>query len=70
MPVCVLRGFFMDSRSDYFKDLIVDAVGAVDELGIPADQQGAIIAALIESDSLNGVRKALLQALTQRGART
>ena len=60
----------MDSRSDYFKDLIVAAVGAVDELGIPADQQGAIIAALIESDSLNGVRKALLQALTQRGART
>lgn len=60
----------MDSRSDYFKDLIVDAVEAVDELGIPADQQGAIIAALIESDSLNGVRKALLQALTQRGART
>ena len=69
MPVCI-EGFCMDSRSDYFKDLIVDAVGAVDELGIPADQQGAIIAALIESDSLNGVRKALLQALTQRGART
>lgn len=61
----------MDSRSDYFKDLIVDAVEAVDELGIPADQQGAIIAALIESDSLNGVRKALLQAFTmQRGARS
>jgi len=60
----------MDSRSDYFKDLIVDAVEAVDELGIPADQQGAIIAALIQSDSLNGVRKALLQALTQRGARS
>lgn len=61
----------MDSRSDYFKDLIVDAVEAVDELGIPADQQGAIIAALIQSDSLNGVRKALLQAFTmQRGARS
>jgi len=60
----------MDSRSDYFKDLIVDAVEAVDELGIPADQQGAIIAALIQSDSLNGVRKALLQALTQKGARS
>ena len=61
----------MDSRSDYFKDLIVDAVEAVDELGIPADQQGVIIAALIQSDSYNGVRKALLQAFTmQRGARS
>ncbi len=58
----------MNSRSDYFKDLIVDCVDAVDELDIPLEQQGAIIAALIQSDSYNGMRKAMLQALAaQRG---
>ncbi len=67
MPVLHL-GDSMNSRSDYFKDLIVDCVDAVDELDIPLEQQGAIIAALIQSDSYNGMRKAMLQALAaQRG---
>ncbi len=67
MPVLHL-GDSMNSRSDYFKDLIVDCVDAVDELDIPLEQQGVIIAALIQSDSYNGMRKAMLQALAaQRG---
>ena len=69
MPVLHL-GDSMNSRSDYFKDLIVDCVDAVDELDIPLEQQGAIIAALIQSDSYNGMRKAMLQAMAQRGDRT
>ena len=64
----------MNSRSEYFKDLITDCVQAVDDLGIDEEHQGAIIAALIQSDSYNGLRKAMLQAMhpsfvMQRGDR-
>jgi hypothetical protein len=52
----------MNSRSEYFKDLIADCVQAVDDLGIDEEHQGVVIAALIQSDSYNGLRKALLQA--------
>ncbi len=58
----------MNSRSEYFRDLIADCVQAVDDLDIDEEHQGAIIAALIQSDSYNGMRKAMLQALAaQRG---
>ena len=65
----------MNSRAEYFKDLLVDCLDAVDEVGIGEDQQGAVIAALIQSDSYNGLRKAVLQAtapmfVLQRGDRT
>ena len=58
----------MNSRSEYFKDLIADCVQAVDDLDINEEHQGVVIAALIQSDSYNGLRKAMLQALAaQRG---
>lgn len=74
MPVLYL-GDDMNSRAEYFKDLLVDCVEAVDEIGITEDQQGVVIAALIQSDSYNGIRKAVLQALSptfimQRGDRS
>ena len=71
MPVLYL-GDSMNSRAEYFKDLLVDCVEAVDEIGITEDQQGAVIAALIQSDSYNGLRKAVLQPMfvMQRGDRT
>jgi metal-responsive CopG/Arc/MetJ family transcriptional regulator len=62
MPV-LYSGDSMNSRSEYFKDLIADCVQAVDDLGIDEEHQGAIIAALIQSDSYNGLRKAMLQAM-------
>ena len=74
MPVLYL-GDIMNSRAEYFKDLLVDCVEAVDEIGIDEDQQGVVIAALIQSDSYNGLRKAMLQAtsptfIMQRGDRS
>jgi hypothetical protein len=69
MPVLYL-GDIMNSRAEYFKDLLVDCIDAVDEVGVAPEHQGAIIAALIQSDSYNGLRKAMLQAMAQRGDRT
>jgi metal-responsive CopG/Arc/MetJ family transcriptional regulator len=74
MPV-LYSGDSMNSRSEYFKDLITDCVHAVNELDIDEEHQGAIIAALIQSDSYNGLRKAMLQAMSptfvmQRGDRS
>ena len=58
----------MNSRVEYFQDLLFDCRIAVSEIGIKEDQQGVVIAALIQSDSYNGMRKAMLQALAaQRG---
>ena len=48
------------SRAEYFKDLIEDCKIAVD--GLPDEDKPILIAALILSDSLNGLRKALLQS--------
>jgi hypothetical protein len=61
MPV-LHSGDIVNSRLEYFKDLIADCAQAVDELGIEEEHQGVVIAALIQSDSYNGLRKALLQA--------
>ena len=74
MPVLYL-GDDMNSRSEYFKDLIADCVHAVDQMEINEEHQGVVIAALIQSDSYNGLRKAILQAMSptfvmQRGDRT
>lgn len=51
----------MSTRQMYFQDLLEDCINAVFEAEIPPDQQGVVIAALIQSDSYNGLRKALLQ---------
>ena len=47
------------SRADYFKDLLNDCLAAVEDYPDYADQ--TLVAALIISDSINGLRKALLQ---------
>jgi metal-responsive CopG/Arc/MetJ family transcriptional regulator len=63
MPVLYL-GDDMNSRSEYFKDLIADCIHAVDQMEINEEHQGVVIAALIQSDSYNGLRKAMLQAMS------
>jgi hypothetical protein len=57
----------MSTRQFYFQDLLEDCMNAVLNMEIPEDQQGVVIAALIHSDSYNGLRKAALQAITHRG---
>jgi hypothetical protein len=52
----------MFTRVEYYKDLLADCIDAVDQMEISEEHQGAIIAALIQSDSYNGMRKAVLQA--------
>jgi hypothetical protein len=56
----------MSARQAYYEDLLEDCMNAVIETGVPEDQQGVVIAALIQSDSYNGLRKALLQAASLR----
>ena len=52
----------MSTRQVYFEGLLLDCINAVDSMGIPPELQAIVIAALIQSDSYNGLRKALLQA--------
>ena len=47
------------SRAEYFKDLLEDCHLAA--INYPREDRGVIMAALILSDSVNGLRKALLQ---------
>jgi hypothetical protein len=47
-------------RREYFKDLLKDCLDVCEELNIEPDDQGVVIAALIQSDSFNGMRKALM----------
>ena len=56
----------MSTRLDYFDDLLRDCLKACSEVGIPEAHIGEVMAALIQSDSLNGLRKALLQAEANR----
>lgn len=51
----------MLSRTEYFKDLLADCLEATRELRLDPADEAVIIAALIKSDSDNGLRKALLQ---------
>jgi len=51
----------MLSRTEYFKDLLEDCVNAARQVGVEEEDLGAVIAALVLSDSYNGLRKALLQ---------
>jgi hypothetical protein len=60
----------MSARQAYYEDLLEDCMNAVLEIGIPEEHQGVVIAALIQSDSYNGLRKAVLQAATRRGEPT
>lgn len=47
-------------RKEYFRDLLRDCLDICEEMEIDPEDQGAVIAALIQSDSTNGLRKALL----------
>jgi hypothetical protein len=47
------------SRADYFKDLLADCEIAVAQY--PSEDKPLIILALILSDSINGIRKGMLQ---------
>lgn len=48
------------TRKDYFEDLLSDCLDATEAAGIEApDEVSRVVAALILSDSLNGLRKAL-----------
>ena len=58
----------MSTRLSYFDDLVRDCWQAVNDVGIPEEHHGVVIAALIQSDSLNGLRKAMLQAEANRRA--
>ena len=58
----------MSTRLAYFDDLLQDCLRAVHDVGIPEEPHGVVIAALIQSDSLNGLRKAMLQAEANRRA--
>lgn len=59
----------MSARQAYYEDLLEDCMNAADSMGIPQEHQPAVIAALIQSDSFNGLRKAILQAAGQVAAR-
>ena len=49
-----------NARTEYLKDLIKDCKTACEAEGIDEQDQGVVIASMILSDSLNGLRKALL----------
>lgn len=51
----------MLSRTEYFRDLLEDCVIAARQAEIDGEDMGVVIAALVLSDSYNGLRKALLQ---------
>ena len=49
-------------RKEYFRDLLKDCQEICKEMGVEPEDQGPVIAALVQSDSLNGLRKALLSS--------
>jgi hypothetical protein len=49
------------ARQEYFVGLLDDCLKAAREAGVHEDDEGRVVAALVLSDSLNGLRKALLQ---------
>ena len=65
MPVD-FEGDSMSTRQAYFDDLLNDCLNSVEEAGIPEEQKGVVVAALIQSDSYNGLRKALIQVQVLR----
>jgi hypothetical protein len=56
----------MGNRFAYFDDLLQDCLKAVYDAQIPEEHHGVVIAALIQSDGLNGLRKTLLQIEANR----
>lgn len=58
-------------RTEYFEDLLDDARTAVEQVGANPQEAAMLMAALISSDALNGIRKALLEVAeaTRRAGR-
>ena len=59
-------------RQEYFADVLNDCIAVCEKHGIEPEDQAVVIAALIFSDSVNGIRKALLTPnyiVAQNGAR-
>jgi hypothetical protein len=56
----------MSARQVYYEGLLLDCINAADSMNIPPQYQPVIIAAMIQSDSYNGLRKAILQAAGQQ----
>lgn len=48
------------ARADYFHDLLKDCLEAAAKTEFDQEEKAVLVAALIISDSLNGLRKALL----------
>jgi hypothetical protein len=48
------------ARADYFHDLLKDCLEAASRTEFDPEDKAIVVAALIISDSLNGLRKALL----------
>ena len=48
------------SRTDYLADLLRDCYEVVNRQNVHPDDQGVIVAALVVSDGINGLRKAML----------
>lgn len=58
----------MMARQEYFVGLLDDCLKAAREAGVQEEDEGRVVAALVLSDSLNGLRKALLQVDLLRSA--
>lgn len=58
------------SRQDYFNDLLRDCDQVCEDNDIHESDRAIVIAALIFSDSVNGLRKALLMPPRQPGVAT
>lgn len=56
----------MSSRREYIDDLLQMCSDAVKDAGISQEDEAKIVAALVLSDSINGLRKAMLQVLAER----
>lgn len=56
----------MNARREYLEDLLKDCVEVAQHQSVPESSRGTVIAALILSDSLNGLRKAILQMAAHR----
>lgn len=56
----------MSTRKEYFDDLLQLCKDAARDAHIQPEDEAIVIAAMVLSDSLNGLRKALLQATDRR----
>lgn len=54
------------SRTEYFKDLLGDCFEAVRQQDVAPEDEAMLVAALIQSDSYNGIRKAVTQVQALR----